>query len=206
MEKINHTPVLRIHRQTVKRTHEYRITTADEKTIGFCRLRFNPLKEPSVFSSDEEGNLPLMIFRPHGKLYFKCSFDIIDAATSNPIGYLKRKKIKSPPQWSLLDISENEHALFQDGSRGFVGAILYGGGSASSRWDYMINGKKVGEYSTEGEPVKEIIKKHLKWKPDRSRKIKLDFSEDTMGQLNRRLAIAAAILVGTMEISRPTPS
>lgn len=206
MEKLEAASILRMDRQTIKKYHHYRVTTEYGETIGYCKLRFNPLKEASVFTADEAGQQPVLIFRPHGKLYFRATIDIIDAATSNSIGSLRRKKIKSPPQWSLMNPAGDEHALFQDSFRGLGGALFYNLGSASSRWDYVIKGKKMGEYVTEGKPVKEVVRNYLKWKPDRSRKIKLDFSEDVSKQLDRQLALGAAILVGTMEISPPKPA
>lgn len=206
MENFSTTPIIWIFRQTLKKIHQYKSTTNDGEIIGYCKLRFNPLKEETVFSADEEGTKPLMIFRPNGKLIFNAIYEIIDAWISEPIGFLKRKRIKSPPEWALLDASGNEHALFRDSVRGFGGALLYNLGSASSVWDYIMNGEKVAEYHPENKSVGKLLKSYLKGNPDKSRKIRLDFSSDQSNTLDRRLALAAAILVCTMEISRATPT
>jgi len=120
-------------------------------------------------------------------LDFSAVYDVFDSTTNTKIGALKRKGMKSilKDEWLFLDENDREIGVLQEDSmlmallRRFLVNLI------PQTFFGSINGMPVCSFKQNFNPF--VVK------------INLDFSPDTNGLLDRRLGLAAAILLCAIE-------
>lgn len=117
-------------------------------------------------------------------------YDVFDSATNIRLGALQRRGMKSMfrDEWGILDLSEREVGTIVEDSmvlaliRRFVDmATLF----MPQKYSVTVQGQDVATFTQTKNPL--IMK------------INLDFSADTQGQLDRRLGIAAGVLLSAID-------
>ncbi|MEX2238769.1 MAG: hypothetical protein WEB00_14695 [Dehalococcoidia bacterium] len=113
-----------------------------------------------------------------------------DTATGEKVGALKRKGFKSilKDEWILMDREDQEIGLVQEDGTGLALLRRFGGIIAflfPQRYTGTVRGRTVCTFRRNFNPFVQ--------------KISLDFSPDTEGALDRRLGIAVALLLTTIE-------
>ena len=119
---------------------------------------------------------------------FSAAYDVIDPASNTKVGALKRKGLKSilKDEWIIMDAEDREIGLIKEDSaflalvRRFLVNLI-----PQTYYGEMADGQRVCLFKQNFNPF--------------VMKIKLDFSMDTEGRLDRRLGIAGAVLLCAIE-------
>jgi hypothetical protein len=124
-------------------------------------------------------------------LDFSSAYDVVDAATGEKVGALKRKGLKSimRDEWTIMDASDRDLGTIQED--GLLLALLrrFLGLLACLLFPQKYHG-------TVGEKTVCVFRQNFN---PFVMKIALDYSMDAAGLLDRRLGIAGAILLCAVE-------
>lgn len=145
------------------------------------------IKEDIRVYTSEAMTTEVLTIKARNIIDFSATYDIYDAATQTKVGVLRRKGMKSilKDEWIIMNANDQEIGLIQEDSmflaliRRFLTALV------PQSYDGMIKGQKVCQFKQNFNPF--------------VTKITLDFSMDTQKLLDRRVGIAAAILLCAIE-------
>ncbi|WP_284638277.1 hypothetical protein [Paenibacillus silviterrae] len=159
----------------------------NEEKILFSKMKAFKLKEDIRIYGDETMQDCLITIQARSVIDFSSIFDVIDVETGTKIGSLQRKGMKSifKDEWAILNPSESEIGLIKEDNvllallRRFLTNLI------PQHYNVEINGTKVAEYKQNFNPFVQ--------------KLNLDFSADHNEKLDRRLGLAAAVLLIAVE-------
>lgn len=146
------------------------------------------LKEDIRVFADESMSRELLVIRARGIIDLGMTYDVFDAAAGAPVGSLRRKALKSilKDEWVFMDAQGREIGMISEDNAAL--AILRRtvvGWMCPQTYDGTVGGRPVCHF-------------HRNFNPFVS-KVTLDFRVDAAGLLDRRLGIAAAILLLAIE-------
>jgi hypothetical protein len=157
--------------------------------VLFSKMKAFKLKEDIRVFTDETLQTEALSIQARSVLDFSGSYDVYDSASGERAGALRRKGLKSSfykDEWVILDSAEREIGLIQEESaflallrKYLLGALIPQSFSA------QIGGRTVATFS-----------QHFNLF---ATKLTLDFSADPQHQFDRRLGIAAGILLCAIE-------
>ena len=188
----------------------FHVYDADQNLILYCKLKAFKLKEDIRLFASEEQQTPLMAIKARSVIDFSAAYDVIDL-TAGPgsgtrsgetlnyannaeggvkVGALRRKGMASllRDSWELLGPDDrpigtiSEDGTFKALVRRFVDAASL---FMPQAFHGEVNGKRVFEMKQNFNPF--------------VRKLECDFSHDPEHTLDRRLGVAAAILLMAIE-------
>jgi uncharacterized protein YxjI len=146
------------------------------------------LREDIRVYSDESKSQEILSIKARQILDFSAAYDVVDTQAGAQVGVLRRKGLKSivRDEWEVLDANENPlGVLWEDNMTLAMLRRLVAGTLLPQNYDLLIGGNIVAD---------------LKQRFNLFRyEMDLDFTMDTAGQLDRRLGIAAAILLAIIE-------
>ncbi|MFP2958177.1 hypothetical protein ACLEPN_10150 [Myxococcus sp. 1LA] len=153
----------------------------------YSKLKAFKLKEDIRIYGDEEMREELLTIKARGILDFGMTYDVTDAVTGERMGALRRKGLRSilRDQWLVLDANDQEVGKIEEDSmmlalvRRFLTALI-------------------PQSFTGTMGLNQVLAFHQRFNPF-IQKIDLDFSMDLDRQLDRRLGIAAAVLMCAIE-------
>ncbi|RKG82445.1 hypothetical protein D7W79_02705 [Corallococcus exercitus] len=153
----------------------------------YSKMKAFKLKEDLRIYSGEDMQEELITIQARSILDFGATYDVTDAATGERVGALRRKALSSMLRdtWLILDVDGNEVGRVEEDSmllalvRRFLTNLL------PQTFTGTLGGAQVFSFRQHFNPF--------------IQKIDLDFSMDTQRQLDRRLGIAAAVLLCAIE-------
>jgi uncharacterized protein YxjI len=158
-----------------------------ENVVFYSKMKAFKLKEDLRLFTGEDMNEEVLSMRARSILDFGTTYDVTDSRTGQKVGALKRKALKSllRDEWAILDVNDQEVGTVIEDSLALalVRRLL----------ENLIPQTFVGTMG--GTPV---FKFKQRFNPF-IQKIDLDFSMDLQGKLDRRLGIAAAVLLCAIE-------
>jgi hypothetical protein len=159
------------------------------QVVFYSKQKAFKLKEDIRIYADESGSEEVLSIKARSWLDFAAAYDVIDTAAGEKVGGLKRKGFKSmfKDEWVFMNAYDQDIGLIQEDS-----AML----ALVRRWiplGEFIPQKYLG--TLQGQPVCEF-RQHFN---PIIQKITLDFSLDSGRLLDRRLGIAAGILLSAIE-------
>lgn len=162
------------------------IYNSAEDLVLFSQMKAFKLKEDIALYTDESMSKELLRIKARSVIDFSATYDVHDSETGEHLGALRRKGLKSivKDEWVILDRHDSEIGLVKENST--VMALL-------RRFITLIPQK----YNIEL-PNITIPAFRQNFNPFVT-KIIADFSEDRSGQLDRRLGLAAGILLCVIE-------
>mgnify|MGYP006295065643 CR=1 FL=1 len=149
------------------------------------------LREDIRLYSDESMEQELLRINTRSIFDFSGAYDVVDSRTEERVGTLKRAGLKSSflqDHWSILDTEGNEVGTLEEDSmvkallRRFIEGLAF---LMPQRYHATLGGQTVADYRQRFNPI--ILK------------LDLDFSADPEHRLDRRLAIAAGVLLSAIE-------
>jgi hypothetical protein len=147
------------------------------------------LKEDIRLYSDESATEEVLTIHARSWLDFAAAYDVVDTQTGEKVGGLKRRGFKSMvrDEWIFMDAYDNDIGLIQEDSQvmALVRRFVPMGDWVPQKYVGTIQGQPVCEFRQHFNPI--------------IQKITLDFSLDTGNLLDRRLGLAAAILLSAIE-------
>ncbi|NQX58088.1 hypothetical protein [Paenibacillus qinlingensis] len=159
----------------------------DERAILFSKMKAFKLKEDIRIYGDETMQTELISIQARSVIDFSSIFDVVDVETGHKVGSLRRKGMKSifKDEWAILSPDESEIGLIKEDNallallRRFLTNLI------PQHYNIEMNGTKVAEFKQNFNPFVQ--------------KLNLDFSADNNNKLDRRLGIAAAVLLVAVE-------
>jgi len=145
------------------------------------------LKEDIRVYTSEDMLTEVLTIKAKNIIDFSAAYDIFDPTTQTKVGVLKRKGMKSilKDEWIIMDANENQIGLIQEDSMMLALIRRFLADLVPQTFDGTINGQRVCHFKQNFNPF--------------VTKITLDFSMDMDSLLDRRLGIAAAILLCAIE-------
>lgn len=165
----------------------FHIYDAAGNVVLWSQMKAFKLKEDIRLYNGEDKSEEILTIKARQIIDFGAAYDVVDTRTHEKVGALRRKGFKSliQDEWIILDASDREIGLIQEDStllalvRRFLTNLV----------PQTFNG------SVQGAPVF-TFRRHFN--PFVLR-MDMDFSPDVQGLLDRRLGIAAAILLSAIE-------
>lgn len=162
------------------------IYNSSEELVLYSQMKAFKLKEDIALFTDESMEKELLRIKARSVIDFSATYDVHDSETGEHIGALRRKGLKSilKDEWIILDQRDTEIGLIKENStlmallRRFITLI-------PQKYNIELGNTVIPAFRQNFNPfVTKII---------------ADFSEDRSSQLDRRLGMAAGILLCAVE-------
>jgi len=177
-----------LKRQVFALTGKLRFYNPQGVLVLFSEQKMFKLREDIRIFSDEQKTQEVLSIKARQIMDFSAAYDVVDSMTGEKTGALRRKGLKSilRDEWDVLDTNDQViGSLFEDNMslamlrRFLLGSLL------PQNYDLSLNEKRVAD-------MKQRFNL-LRYEMD------LDFSMDSAGSLDRRIGLAAAVLLAIIE-------
>jgi hypothetical protein len=177
-----------LKRQVLALTGILRIYNSQGQLVLFSQQKMFKLREDIRVYADETKSRELIYIQARQILDFSAFYDVIDSQYMTKVGGLRRKGFRSMVQdeWEVLDTQEQPLGVLKEDSltqallrRFLLGTLL------PQNYDLTIGDARVADLRQRFNPFRY--------------ELDIDFQMDTAHKLDRRLGIAAAILLATIE-------
>lgn len=177
-----------LKKQAIAVTGKFRVYDPQGNLLAFSEQKMFKLKEDIRVYAEEAKQTELLVIKARQILDVSAAYDVTDAATGQRVGVLKRKGLKSVlrDEWEVLDANEQPIGIITEDSmmlallRRFIAGSL-----VPQNYDMVSDGTRLGD---------------LKQRFNLFRyELDVDFSMDTARRVDRRLVVAAAILLAAIE-------
>ena len=177
-----------VKRQAIALTGKVRFYNPTGELVLFCEQKMFKLREDIRVYADEQKTQEVLTIKARQIVDFSAAYDVFDSATGEKVGALRRKGLKSilRDEWEVLNVADQPVGmLFEDNMGLALLRRLVLGAWLPQNYDMTVGTERVAD---------------LKQKFNLIRyELDLDFSMDTSRQLDRRLGLAAAILLAVIE-------
>ena len=188
MNPIFQFPRYLLKRQVLALTGKFRIYDPLGNLVMFSEQKMFRLREDIRVYSDESKSQEVLSIKARQILDFSAAYDVVDTALNQKVGVLRRRGLRSllRDEWQVLDANDNLIGqLFEDS----IGLALLRrfvlGSWLPQNYDLTAGGSRVAD-------LKQNF--HLF-----RYELNMDFSMDVSHQLDRRVGIAAGILLAAIE-------
>jgi len=177
-----------LKRQAIALTGKFRVYDPAGKLLLFSEQKMFRLREDIRVFADEAKTQEVLQIKARQIVDFSAAYDVIDSAANQKVGALRRKGLKSilRDEWEVLDVNDNVIGLLFEDSMGlamlrrvFLGSLL------PQNYDITFGETRVAD-------LKQRFNIFLY-------QLDIDFSMDTGNKLDRRVGIAAGILLAAIE-------
>lgn len=177
-----------LKRQVFALTGKFRFYDQNENLLMFSEQKMFRWREDIRVFADESKTQEILMIKARQIIDFSAAYDVIDSTTNQKVGVLRRKGWQSMlrDEWEVLDANDQPLGLLFEDSMGLallrrflLGSLL------PQNYDLIIGETRVAD---------------LRQRFNLFRyELDLDFSMDSARMLDRRLGIAAGILLATVE-------
>lgn len=176
-----------LKRQVFALAGKFRFYDPSGKLVLFSEQKMFKLREDIRVFSDETKTQEVLMIKARQIIDFSTAFDVVDSGTGQKIGALRRKGLASllRDEWEILDTSDNViGSLFED-SMGLALIRRFLSNLVPQNYDITMGTERVADLKQNFNPF--------------TYQLNLDFSMDINKRLDRRLGIAAGILLAAIE-------
>ena len=188
MNTIFQFPNYLLKRQALALTGKFRCYDPSGRLVLFSEQKMFKLREDIRVYADENKSQEVLSIKARQIVDFSAAYDVVDTAMNQKVGALRRKGWSSllRDEWEVLDANDNVLGkLFEDSIGLAMLRRLLLGSLLPQNYDIAFGETRVAD---------------LKQRFNLFRyELDLDFSMDTAQRLDRRLGIAAGILLATVE-------
>lgn len=165
----------------------FRIYNPEGSLALFASMKAFKLKEDISIYPDESKTSELLRIKARNVIDFSASYDVFDSTTDEKIGALRRRGFKSmlKDEWIILDSVDNELGCIREDSMLLALVRRFLTNLVPQSFKGEVRGTPVFTFKQHFNPFIE--------------KINLDFSCDAGCLLDRRLGLAAAVLLCAIE-------
>lgn len=177
-----------LRRQVFALAGKFRVYDPSENLLLFSEQKMFRLREDIRVYSDESKSQEVLTIKARQIIDFSAAYDVMDSMTGEKVGALRRKGWASllRDEWEVLDASDQVRGLLFEDTMGLallrrflLGSLL------PQNYDMTLGETRVAD---------------LRQRFNLFRyELDLDFSMDSARMLDRRLGIAAGILLATVE-------
>jgi len=153
----------------------------------YSKMKAFKLKEDIRLYSDEDMHTEVLTIQAREILDFAATYEVFDPDTNTKVGALKRKGLKSilKDEWIVMDAEDREIGYIKEDNAFLALIRRFMTNLIPQNYYGELNGQQVCLFKQNFNPF--------------VMKINLDFSMDKAGLLDRRLGIAAAVLLCGIE-------
>jgi len=188
MNSIFQHPRYVLQRQVFALAGKFRIFDPMNKLVLFSEQKMFRLREDIRVYGDEAKTSEVLSIKARQIMDFSAAYDVVDTALNQKVGALRRKGLRSllRDEWEVLDENDNVKGLLFEDSMGLALLRRFLLGSwLPQNYDISFGSTRVAD---------------LKQNFNLFRyELNLDFSMDVAHALDRRLGIAAGILLAAVE-------
>lgn len=177
-----------LKRQAIALTGKFRFYDPLGNLVMFSEQKMFKLREDIRVYSDESKSQEVLSIKARQFLDFSAAYDVVDTSINQKVGVLRRKGLRSilRDEWEVLDANDSVKGLLFEDSMGL--ALLRRfllGNWLPQNYDITFGQTRVADLRQNFNLFRY--------------ELNLDFSMDTARQLDRRLGIAAGILLAAVE-------
>src|SRR5919108_5796553 len=188
MNPIFQHPHYLLKRQAIALTGKFRFYDPNGTQVMFSEQKMFRLREDIRVYSDENKTQEVLSIQARQILDFSAAYDVVDSAYNQKVGALRRRGLSSilRDEWEVLDANDNVVGkLFEDSIGLALLRRLLLGSLLPQNYDITFGPTRVADLKQNFNPLRY--------------ELNLDFSMDTARMLDRRLGIAAGILLAAVE-------
>jgi uncharacterized protein YxjI len=177
-----------LKRQVFALTGKFRIYDPLENLVLFSEQKMFRLREDIRVYGNEAKMHEVLTIKAREIIDFSAAYDVVDSATGQKVGALRRRGWKSllRDEWEVLDASDQLMGkLFEDSARRALLRRFLLGTLMPQNYDLTIGPDRVADLRQRFNLF--------------AYRLDLDFSMDSAGRLDRRLGLAAGILLAAIE-------
>jgi uncharacterized protein YxjI len=177
-----------LKRQVFALTGKFRIYDPSENLVMFSEQKMFRLREDIRVFSDESKTQEVLMIKARQIIDFSAAYDVVDSATGEKIGALRRKGLRSilRDEWEVLDVGDNVVGLLFEDSVGLaLLRRLLAGSLLPQNYDVTMGADRVAD-----------LKQRFNLF---AYQLDIDFSMDMSRKLDHRIGIAAGILLAVVE-------
>jgi uncharacterized protein YxjI len=188
MNPIFQFPTYLLKRQAIALTGKFRFYDPAGRLIMFSEQKMFRLREDIRVYDSEDKSREVLSVKARQIMDFSASYDVVDTELNQKVGVLRRKGLRSilRDEWEVLDANDQPIGqLFEDSVGMALLRRLLLGSWLPQNYDMTVGETRVAD---------------LKQNFNLFRyELNLDFSMDTTNRLDRRVGIAAGILLAAVE-------
>jgi len=188
MNPIFQHPRYLLKRQAIALTGRFRVYDPSGNQVLFSEQKMFKLREDIRVYADENKAREVLSIKARQIMDFSAAYDVMDSELNQKVGALRRKGLRSilRDEWEVLDANDNLKGLLFEDSMGLaLLRRLVLGNWLPQNYDITFGSTRVADLRQNFNPFRY--------------ELNLDFSMDTINQLDRRLGIAASILLAAVE-------
>lgn len=188
MNPIFHHSTYLLKRQVLALTGKLRFYDPTGELAMFSEQKMFRWKEDIRVYADESKTREVLSIKSRQIIDFSAAYDVVDTETNQKVGALRRKGWRSllRDEWEILDENDNVKGLLFEDSIGLaLLRRLVVGSWLPQNYDIIFGATRVADLRQNFHLFRY--------------ELNLDFSMDVSRLLDRRLGIAAGILLATME-------
>ncbi|WKZ41442.1 MAG: hypothetical protein QY328_05250 [Anaerolineales bacterium] len=176
-----------LKRQVFALTGKFRFYDAGENLVMFSEQKMFRLREDIRVYSDESKTQEVLMIKARQIIDFSAAFDVVDSVSGQKVGALRRKGFASMlrDEWDILDVNDNVIGKLFEDSMGMALLRRFLSSLIPQNYDIVIGSNRVADLKQNFNPF--------------TYQLNVDFSMDTARQLDRRVGIAAGILLAAIE-------
>lgn len=176
-----------LKRQVFALTGKFRFYNPSGQLVMFSEQKMFRWKEDIRVYADEAKTQEVLMVKARQIIDFSAAFDVVDSSNGQKVGALRRKGLASlfRDEWEILDVNDNVIGKLFEDSMGLALVRRILTNLVPQNYDITINENRVADLKQNFNPF--------------TYELNLDFSMDTTHQLDRRLGIAAGILLAAVE-------
>jgi uncharacterized protein YxjI len=155
--------------------------------LFYSKMKPFRLREDIRLYTGEDMQDEVLSIKARTMFDFSTAYDVIDSKTIEKVGTIKRKGFKSVlrDEWIFMDAEDREIGFIREDSMLFAFLRRFLTNLITQEYHGFINGTRVSTFKQNFNPF--VLK------------IRADFSEDVKGLFDKRLGIAAAVLLCGIE-------
>ena len=188
MNPIFQFPAYLLKRQAIALTGKFRFYDPAGRLVMFSEQKMFKLREDIRVYDSEDKSREVLSVKARQIMDFSAAYDVVDTELNQKVGVLRRKGLRSilRDEWDVLDANDQLIGqLFEDSIGLALLRRLLLGNWLPQNYDLTVGGTRVAD---------------LKQNFNLFRyELNLDFSMDTTRRLDRRVGIAAGILLAAVE-------
>ena len=188
MNPIFQHPSYLLKRQAIALAGKFRVYDPLGNLVMFSEQKMFKLREDIRVYSDEGKTQEVLSIKARQIIDFSAAYDVVDTAMNQKVGALRRKGLRSllRDEWEVLDAGDNVKGLLFEDSMGLaLLRRLVLGNWLPQNYDITFGETRVADLRQNFNLFRY--------------ELNLDFSMDVSHQLDRRLGVAAGILLAAVE-------
>jgi uncharacterized protein YxjI len=176
-----------LKRQVFALTGKFRIYDPLGSLVLFSEQKMFRLREDIRVYADEDKTQEVLMIKAHQIVDFSAAYDVVDSATGQKVGALRRKGFRSMfrDEWEVLDVGDNVVGRLFEDSMGMALLRRFLASFIPQNYDITLGTDRVADLRQRFNLF--------------AYQLQMDFSMDISRRLDRRIGIAAGILLAAIE-------